>query len=107
MLRYRNTRSHTFRYRQAPILEQMAEVQNIVGPVIRELRDKKGLSQAQLVAKLNLMGWDLSRGTLAKIEAQIRCVADYEIPILAAGVGVEPSELLMKALAKFPRMKRM
>jgi transcriptional regulator with XRE-family HTH domain len=85
----------------------MAEVQNIFGPVIRELRDKKGMSQAQLVAKLNVMGWDLSRGTLAKIEAQIRCVADYEIPILAAGVGVAPSELLAKALDKHPKKSRL
>ena len=84
----------------------MAEMQNIVGPVIRELRDKKKMSQAQLVAKLNLMGWDLSRGTLAKIEAQIRCVADYEIPILAASAGVVPSELLMRALEKFPKRRR-
>ena len=84
----------------------MPETQNIVGPVIRELRDKKGMSQARLVAKLNVMGWDLSRGTLAKIEAQIRCVADYEIPILAAGIGIEPSELLMKALDKRPKKAR-
>jgi transcriptional regulator with XRE-family HTH domain len=103
MLRYRNTRSHTFRYRQAPILEQMAQVQNIVGPIIRELRDKKGMSQAQLVARLNLLGWDLSRGTLAKIEAQIRCVADYEIPALAESVGLEPAELIKRAMAKMPK----
>lgn len=78
----------------------MAEHQNIVGPVIRELRERKGLTQAQLVAKLNIIGWDLSRGTLAKIEAQVRCVADYEIPVLAVSIGVEPSELLRQALSK-------
>ncbi len=72
----------------------------MVGPVIRELRQKKGLSQAQLVAKLNIMGWDLSRATFSKIEAQIRCVTDYEIPVLAASLGVEPSELLTLAIAK-------
>jgi transcriptional regulator with XRE-family HTH domain len=81
----------------------MKKVQNIVGPIIRELREKKGMSQEQLVAKLNLLGWDLSRGTFSKIEAQIRCVADYEIPILAAVVGVAPSELLTKALEKHPK----
>jgi len=78
----------------------------MVGPVVRELREKKGLSQAQLVAKLNLMGWDLSRATFSKIEAQIRCVADHEIPVLAASVGVEPSDLLMQALQKFPKRRR-
>ncbi len=83
----------------------MTKAQNIVGPVIRELRDKKGMLQAQLVAKLNLIGWDLSRGTLAKIEAQIRCVADYEIPLLAAAVGVEPAELMTRAIAKAAKTK--
>lgn len=107
VFRYRSTASHSFPYRQAPILEQMTETQNIVGPIIRQLREKKGLTQAQLVAKLNLIGWDLSRGTLAKIEAQLRCVTDYEIPILATSVGLEPSELLMQALEKFPKKRRL
>ncbi len=84
----------------------MKERQNLVGPVLRDLREKKGLSQAQLVAKLNILGWDLSRATFSKIEAQIRCVTDYEIPVLAASVGVEPSELLMQALEKFPKGRR-
>jgi ribosome-binding protein aMBF1 (putative translation factor) len=103
---YRSTTSHSFRYRQAPILEQMAETQNIVGPVIRQLREKKGLTQAQLVAKLNLIGWDLSRGTLAKIEAQLRCVTDYEIPVLAISVGLEPEELLRRAITRIPKRPR-
>lgn len=60
------------------------------------------MSQEQFVAKLNILGWDLSRGTYSKIEAQIRCVADYEIPTLAAGIGLEPTELLKLALKKSP-----
>ena len=75
-------------------------MQNIVGPVIRELRELKGLSQEQFVARLNVSGWDLSRGTFSKIEAQIRCVTDYEIPPLAIGLGIEPSDLLKLALKK-------
>ena len=78
----------------------------MVGPIIRQCREEKKLTQEQLVAKLNIMGWDLSRVSLAKIESQIRCVADYEIPILAAGVGIEPSELLTRALEKFPKRRR-
>jgi len=84
----------------------MGEIQNIVGPIIREQRDRRNMSQAQLVAKLNLMGWDLSRGTLAKIEAQVRCVSDYEIPVLAASVGLEPAELLSRAIDKFPKRRK-
>jgi len=75
----------------------MIEPQNIVGATVRKLRVKKGMTQAQLVAKLNLAGWDLSRGTFSKIESQIRCVADYELLKLAAGLGVEASELISLA----------
>lgn len=75
----------------------MDEHQNIVGPVVRELREKKGLTQAQLAARLNLAGWDLSRGTLSKIEAQIRCVSDSEILRLAAGLAIDGPELLRRA----------
>jgi transcriptional regulator with XRE-family HTH domain len=78
----------------------MAECQNIIGPIIRELREKKNLTQAQLVAKLNISGWDLSRATLSKIEAQLRCVTDYEVPRLAAGLGIEAGELLQRAITK-------
>jgi transcriptional regulator with XRE-family HTH domain len=80
----------------------MTKARNIVGPVTRGLREKKGMSQEQFVAKLNILGWDLSRGTYSKIEAQIRCVTDYEIAPLAAGLGLEPAELLRLALKKAP-----
>lgn len=77
----------------------------MVGPIVRDYREKKGLTQEQLAAKLNIMGWDLSRVALAKIESQIRCVSDYELPILAASVGLEPTELLKQALEKFPKRR--
>ena len=81
----------------------MTEPRNIVGPIVRELRLKKELTQAALAAKLNIIGWDLSRDTLAKIENQTRWVADFEIPILAKSIGVGPSELLLLAVAKAPK----
>jgi transcriptional regulator with XRE-family HTH domain len=93
-------------YRQVPFLEQMKEHRNMVGPIIRECREAKGLSQEQLVAKINVMGWDLSRASLAKIETQIRCVADYELPILADAVGIEVSVLLARALEKHSKRRR-
>jgi DNA-binding XRE family transcriptional regulator len=81
----------------------MQPPRNIVGPVIRQLREKKGITQAQLATKLNLAGWDLSRDTLAKIEAQIRCVSDFELPILAMCAGTDPFELLRIAIARTPK----
>jgi len=82
----------------------MQKARNIVGPIVRDLRENKGLSQAQLAAKINVHGWDISRETLAKIEAQIRWVADFEILTLAEAVGVEATELLRRA-AKAPKGK--
>lgn len=57
--------------------------QNVVGPQIRRLRIASELTQEQFVARCNVLGWDLSRGTLAKIEAQVRCVTDAELYLLA------------------------
>ena len=61
---------------------------NIIGPRVRELRDSQGLTQEELTARCNLIGWDISRGTLAKIEAQVRRVTDDEIPLLAQALKV-------------------
>jgi transcriptional regulator with XRE-family HTH domain len=67
---------------------------------VRELREKKGLTQPQLVAKINLHDWDISRETLAKIETQLRWVADFEILKLAVALGIDGPELLRRAAAR-------
>ncbi len=65
-----------------------------MGPEIRKLRKQRGWSQPVLVAKLNLFGWEISRETLAKIENQIRWVADIELVSIAAAFGLPPAEIL-------------
>lgn len=60
-----------------------ANQQNLVGPQVRRLRTAAGLSQEALAAKLQLSGWDLSRGGLSKIEACLRRVNDAELWVLA------------------------
>jgi transcriptional regulator with XRE-family HTH domain len=68
--------------------------QNIVGPQIRKLRYQQELTQEMFAARCSLLGWDLSRGTLSKIKAQLRCVTDAELVILARALKVEPSAIL-------------
>jgi transcriptional regulator with XRE-family HTH domain len=75
----------------------MSHPRNLVGPVVRELRESQGLTQQMLVARLNLVGWDISRETLAKIESQVRWVADTELLLLAAALKVEAGQLLKRA----------
>lgn len=65
----------------------MKPPRNMVGPVVRRLREEAGYSQPMLVARLNLDGWDISRETLAKIESQVRWVADFELVRLAKALA--------------------
>jgi transcriptional regulator with XRE-family HTH domain len=69
------------------------KTQNIVGPQIRRLRNAANLTQEQLSARCGVLGWRLSRSTLAKIEAQVRCVSDAELFVLAKALRKEIDQL--------------
>lgn len=62
---------------------------NVIGPKVRVIRESKGMTQEQLAAKCNLLKWDISRSTLAKIESQVRRVTDEEVALLAKALKVE------------------
>lgn len=47
-----------------------------------------------LAAKCNLLGWPLSRETLAKLEIQVRWISDSELLCLARALDVSLDELL-------------
>lgn len=67
--------------------------ENIIGAQLRRLRYQKDLTQNQLAARCCVAGFDISRGTLAKIEAQMRCVSDKELLMLAKALGVAVDKL--------------
>ncbi len=67
----------------------MAAPKNIVGPQIRKLRYQQDLTQEMFAARCSVRGLDLSRGTLSKIEAQLRCVTDGELVVLAEALQVD------------------
>ncbi|ELB2130207.1 helix-turn-helix transcriptional regulator [Vibrio parahaemolyticus] len=69
---------------------------NVVGAQVRKLRKEQKLTQEQLSARCNVIGLDISRGTLAKIEAGVRQVIDTEIVQLATALKVEESDLFPK-----------
>jgi len=68
---------------------------NIVGPAVKEIREEKGLTQEVLAARCNILGWDISRSTLAKIEVRLRRVKDTEAVILAQALNVNISRLYL------------
>ena len=79
---------------------------NVVGSRIRKIRDQKGLSQEQMAAKCQILGFDLTRGTLAKIESGIRGVADHEIPFLARVLDTSIESLFPPAPVAIHRKPR-
>jgi len=84
----------------------MPAILNVIGPILQKLRVAKGLTQEQVAARCQVRGFDLTRGTLAKIESQVRAVSDHEIPFLALGVDAEIQELFPrtpKSLIRTPR----
>ena len=61
---------------------------NVVGATIRRLRNSQNLTQEMLSARCSVAGYEITRGTVAKIEAQIRGVTDIELFVIARVLGV-------------------
>jgi len=55
---------------------------NDIGPNVRKLRIRLGLTQEQLAAKLQINGSDMTRQVVANIEARRRRVYEHQIRLL-------------------------
>ena len=66
---------------------------NIVGENIKKIRENNGWTQEQLAAKCHLLEWNISRGTLAKIESNVRGVSDKEVKLFSIVLKVKIEEL--------------
>ena len=68
---------------------------NFIGRVVSRLRNQLELSQVDLAAELQLVGWrDASRDTVAKLEGGSLRVDLIQICYLAAALGVPPARIL-------------
>ncbi len=67
---------------------------NLIGPKVRLLRKQRGLSQEQLMGKLQLLGFDSERGVIKRIENGDRFVSDIELKALASFFHVSYTYLL-------------
>ena len=61
---------------------------NISGIQVRLMREKLGLSQEQLAAKIQLAGLNITQKAISRIETGDRVVADYELLYLAEALNV-------------------
>ena len=69
---------------------------NISGPRIREARVKAGMSQEELAVRMQLAGLQMGQMAVSQIETGKRLVPDFELPLLAAALGVTTDWLLGK-----------
>ena len=67
---------------------------NICGERVRTAREKQNLSQEALAAKIQLNGHSLTQKAVSRIEMGLRIVPDYEIPLLADALNVDPLWLI-------------
>jgi transcriptional regulator with XRE-family HTH domain len=75
-------------------MEQNLKADKTLGENIRKWRNVKSMTQEQLSAQLQVRGCDISRGTLAKIEAGIRHVSIKEISTIRTVLDVSYEDLL-------------
>ena len=70
------------------------EYEKRVGINIRTLREKAGLTQEQLSARLQVSGCDITRSAVAKIEVGQRHIYPDEIKLLKEILNVDYSDIL-------------
>jgi len=71
------------------------EYSKMIGKKISTLRLAKGLTQEELSARLQVIGCDLTRSALAKIEVGQRHLYPDEIKALKTALGVGYKELFV------------
>lgn len=69
---------------------------NVIGPHLKEARSAKRpkVSQEQLAIRLQILGWNIDRFGISKIERGQRQVLDREVLLLAKALDVPVTELL-------------
>lgn len=67
---------------------------NLCGKKVAEIRKKMGMSQRQLADALQLLGMDVDKNAVQRIEAGKRFVTDIEIVFLSQALQTGVNDLL-------------
>ena len=86
--------------------DMLASLPRSAGRVYRGNEDCGLVKSATLTARCARLGWDIHENTIAKIEAQIRCVTDQESVLLARALGVSLLDVFPKAMLPQKRSSR-
>lgn len=67
---------------------------NVIGSTVRHYRMKKNLSQAGLSNKLLLLGIDIPKNSIQKLESGDRIIKEYELAGISKVLNVSTDTLL-------------
>ena len=67
---------------------------NIIAEKVRKERERIGLSQEALAARLQIMDVGIDQQAISKIERNMRTVTDYEVFCFAEVFGISADEIL-------------
>ena len=67
---------------------------NVLGSVIREYRIERNLSQAELSAKLELLGISIPKNSIQRLECNDRVIKDFELAGISKVLNVSLDVLL-------------
>ena len=71
------------------------ENKNIIFNRLKAIRKRRGVSQTDLAARLQVLNINIDQQMLSKIEKNKRIVTDYELVGLCKALKVSVSEMLM------------
>lgn len=74
------------------------ESHNITGTRIKALRKKMGLTQDQVVAKMQLAGIQIDQKAISRLESGDRVITDYELLILSEILRTSVDQILKDSL---------
>ena len=99
---YRTHSGYSFTgYGQGSVVEKKPKrtpkTRNAVGGAVKGAREVKGLTQAELAAKLQIYGWDIDRTGVVRVETGERVVSDCELIALSDVLGVTVDSLVAGA----------
>lgn len=76
-------------------------LRNVIGAQVQKLRVRQNLTQQDLAARCNLVGFDIGRETVSQIERGVRGVSDLEMILLTSALKAKLPDLVPKQLPKW------
>ena len=73
---------------------------NVIGPQIRKYREQSNLSQSELSNKLLLIGIDIPKNSIQRLECGDRIIKDYELAGISKVLSISIDELLKDFINK-------